>query len=145
MTIFHRPFILKTVILKGVFPFMSSNPLLLLDNSAMMSVINRGVFKCTDLTFEEAKAILEMHDEDDVIQCFTNLDIQNIIFGYLGIQKRNYEYKHIRDMKVMQDGIVFKLYVTPSETQPIIVTDKGNEAKKIQNIYVYCQLISRIE
>ena len=53
--------------MKGVFPSMSSNPLLLLDNSAMMSVINRGVFKCTDVTFEEAKAILEMHDEDDVI------------------------------------------------------------------------------
>ncbi|HIY28000.1 MAG TPA: hypothetical protein H9679_03085 [Firmicutes bacterium] len=124
---------------------MSSNPLLLLDNSAMMSVINRGVFKCTDVTFEEAKAILEMHDEDDVLQCFTNLDIQNIIFEYLGIRKRNYQYKHIRDMKVMQDGLVFKLYVTPSETQPVIVTDKGNEAKKIQNIYVYCQMISRIE
>ncbi len=124
---------------------MSSNPLLLLDNSAMMSVINRGVFKCTDVTFEEAKAILEMHDEDDVLQCFTNMDIQNIIFEYLGIRKRNYQYKHIRDMKVMQDGLVFKLYVTPSETQPVIVTDKGNEAKKIQNIYVYCQMISRIE
>ena len=124
---------------------MSSNPLLLLDNSAMMSVINRGVFKCTDVTFEEAKAILEMHDEDDVLLCFTNLDIQNIIFEYLGIRKRNYQYKHIRDMKVMQDGLVFKLYVTPSETQPVIVTDKGNEAKKIQNIYVYCQMISRIE
>lgn len=124
---------------------MSSNPLLLLDNSAMMSVINRGVFKCTDVTFEEAKAILEMHEEDDVLQCFTNLDIQNIIFEYLGIRKRNYQYKHIRDMKVMQDGLVFKLYVTPSETQPVIVTDKGNEAKKIQNIYVYCQMISRIE
>ena len=73
------------------------------------------------------------------------LDIQNIIFGYLGIEKRNFPYKHIRDMKVMQDGLVFKLYVTPSETQPVIVTDKGNEAKKIQNIYVYCQMISRIE
>ena len=97
------------------------------------------------MTFEEAKAILEMHDEDDVLQCFTNLDIQNIIFEYLGIRKRNYQYKHIRDMKVMQDGLVFKLYVTPSETQPVIVTDKGNEAKKIQNIYVYCQMISRIE
>ncbi len=131
--------------MKGVFQFMSNNPLLLLDNSAMMSVINRGVFKCTDVTFEEAKAILEMHDEDDVIQCFTNLDIQNIIFGYLGIEKRNFPYKHIRDMKVMQDGLVFKLYVTPSETQPVIITDKGNEAKKIQNIYVYCQMISRIE
>ena len=124
---------------------MSINELLLLDNSSMMSVVNKGVFKCTDVTFEEAKAILEMHDEKDVIQCFTNMNIQTIIFGYLGIEKRNFQFKRIRDMKVNQDGRVFKLYETPSETQPVIITDKGNEAKKIQNVYVYCQLISRIE
>ena len=124
---------------------MSINELLLLDNSSMMPVVNKGVFKCTDVTFEEAKAILEMHDEKDVIQCFTNMNIQTIIFGYLGIEKRNFQFKRIRDMKVNQDGLVFKLYETPSETQPVIITDKGNEAKKIQNVYVYCQLISRIE
>ena len=124
---------------------MSINELLLLDNSSMMSVVNKGVFKCTDVTFEEAKAILEMHDEKDVIQCFTNMNIQTIIFVYLGIEKRNFQFKRIRDMKVNQDGLVFKLYETPSETQPVIITDKGNEAKKIQNVYVYCQLISRIE
>ena len=124
---------------------MSINELLLLDNSSMMSVVNKGVFKCTDVTFEEAKAILEMHDEKDVIQCFTNMNIQTIIFGYLGIEKRNFQFKRIRDMKVNQDGLVFKLYETPSETQPVIITDKGNEAKKIQNVYVYCQLISRVE
>ena len=124
---------------------MSINELLLLDNSSMMSVVNKGVFKCTDVTFEEAKAILEMHDEKDVNQCFTNMNIQTIIFGYLGIEKRNFQFKRIRDMKVNQDGLVFKLYETPSETQPVIITDKGNEAKKIQNVYVYCQLISRIE
>ena len=124
---------------------MSINELLLLDNSSMMSVVNKGVFKCTDVTFEEAKAILEMHDEKDVIQCFTNMNIQTIIFGYLGIEKRNFQFKRIRDMKVNQDGLVFKLYEPPSETQPVIITDKGNEAKKIQNVYVYCQLISRIE
>ena len=33
-------------------------------------------------------------------------------------------------MHLGQEGIVFKLYATPSETQPIIRTDKGNEAKK---------------
>ena len=124
---------------------MSINELLLLDNSSMMSVVNKGVFKCTDVTFEEAKAILEMHDEKAVTQCFTNMNIQTIIFGYLGIEKRNFQFKRIRDMKVNQDGLVFKLYETPSETQPVIITDKGNEAKKIQNVYVYCQLISRIE
>lgn len=124
---------------------MTTNPLLMLDNNSMISVMNRGTFKCTDLTFDEAKAIIDMHPEEDILKCFTNLDIEDIIFGYLGIQKRNFQHKHFRDMHVGQDGLVFKLYTTPSETQPVIQTDKGNEAKKIQNIYVYCQLVSRVE
>ena len=33
-------------------------PLLLLDNSSMMSVLNEGEFKCQNLTFEEAKHLL---------------------------------------------------------------------------------------
>lgn len=124
---------------------MTGNPLLLLDNSSMNSVMNKGVFKCTDVTFEEAKALIEMHDQKDVLRCFSNVDIEAVIYDYLHIEKREFAYKHLRDMRVGQDGLVFKLYVTPSETQPVIITDKGNEAKKIQNIYVYCQLVSRTE
>ena len=124
---------------------MDKTPLLLLDNTSMTSVINKGVFKCTDVTFEEAKAIVEMQEEENVLRCFSNLDIEDVIYDYLKIEKRNFAYKRIRDMRVGQDGLVFKLYVTPSETQPVIITDKNNEAKKIQNIYVYCQLISRLE
>lgn len=45
-------------------------------------------------------------------------------------------------MRPNQDAIVFKLYVTPSETQPIIEVE-GVEAKKIQNVYVYCQFVNR--
>lgn len=122
-----------------------SLPLLLLDNSSMMSVLNEGEFSCHNLSFEEAKHILEIHDEADVLQCFSNLDIENIIYNYLGISKRDITYKHIRNMRPGQDAIVFKLYVTPSETQPVIQADDGVEAKKIQNIYVYCQYISRIK
>lgn len=124
---------------------MDKTPLLLLDNTSMTAVINKGVFKCTDVTFEEAKAIVEMQEEENVLRCFSNLDIEDVIYDYLKIEKRNFTYKRIRDMRVGQDGLVFKLYVTPSETQPVIITDKNNEAKKIQNIYVYCQLISRLE
>ncbi len=123
----------------------SETPLLLLDNSNMNSVINQGQFKSTNLNFEEAKAILDMHGDDDVLKCFSNLEIEDIIFNYLGIARREYPYKRIRNMRPGQDAIVFKLYVTPSETQPIIQTVDGVEAKKIQNIYVYCQFISRIE
>ena len=66
-------------------------------------------------------------------------------FDYLGITKRDFEFKKIRNMRAGQDAIVFKLYVTPSETQPVIQADDGVEAKKIQNIYVYCQHLTRIK
>ena len=119
-------------------------PLLLLDNSNMVSVLNQGEFKCQNLSFEEAKAIIEVHDEDDVLLCFSNTDIETVIFQYLKIEKRKYSYKHIRNMRVGQDAIVFKLYITPSETQPVIQADDGVEAKKIQNVYVYCQYLMRM-
>ena len=45
-------------------------PLLLLDNISMSNVVNEGEFKSNMLTFEEAKAIIEMYKEDDVIRCF---------------------------------------------------------------------------
>ena len=122
-----------------------AKPLLLLDNSNMMSVLNKGEFKCSNLTFEETKAIIDMYDEDMILRCFTNVDIETVIFDYLGITKRDFEFKKIRNMRAGQDAIVFKLYVTPSETQPVIQADDGVEAKKIQNIYVYCLHLTRIK
>jgi len=119
-------------------------PLLLLDNSSMMSVLNEGEFRCKNMTFEEAKHVLDIHDESDVLRCFNNSDIETIIFDYLGVAKKNYTYKRIRNMRVEQDAIVFKLYITPSETQPVIQADDGVEAKKIQNVYVYCQYLTRL-
>ena len=119
-------------------------PLLLLDNSSMMSVLNEGEFKCSNLSFEEAKHLVDIYDESDILRYFSNQDIETIIFDYLGCAKRNFEYKRIRNMRAGQDAIVFKLYVTPSETQPVIQADDGVEAKKIQNVYVYCQYLTRI-
>ena len=119
-------------------------PLLLLDNGSMMSMLNEGEFRCKNLTFEEAKHILEIYDEADVLRCFNSQDIETVIFNYLGVARRNFAYKHIRNMRVGQDAIVFKLYITPSETQPIIQADDGVEAKKIQNVYVYCQYLTRL-
>ncbi len=123
---------------------LNSLPLLLLDNSSMMSVLNEGEFRCRNLSFEEAKHILEIHNESDILRCFNNSDIETVIFDYLGVAKCNYTYKRIRNMRVEQDAIVFKLYITPSETQPVIQADDGVEAKKIQNVYVYCQYITRL-
>ena len=118
-------------------------PLLLLDNSGMITAMNEGEFKCTNLTFDEAKHIIEVYDEADVLQCFNNKDIETVIYDYLGVTKRDFPHKRIRNMRPGQDAIVFKLLITSSETQPIIETE-GVQARKIQNIYVYCQYISRI-
>ncbi|MBE7051959.1 MAG: hypothetical protein E7395_05255 [Ruminococcaceae bacterium] len=122
-----------------------SLPLLLLDNSSMMSVLNEGTFECVNLSFEEAAHLLEIHDEEDVLRCFSDAGIETVIFDHIGATKRNFEYKHIRNMRPGQDAIVFKLYVTPSESQPIIQADDGVEAKKIQNVYAYCQHLTRIK
>ena len=119
-------------------------PLLLLDNSSVMTVLNEGEFKCYNLSFEEAKHILEVYDESDFLRCFTNPDIELVIYEQLGVKKNNFEYKKIRNMRPGQDAVVFKLYITPSETQPIIQADDGVEAKKIQNVYVYCQYLTRL-
>ncbi len=121
-----------------------SLPFLLLDNSSMMSVLNEGEFKCYNITFEEAKHILEVHEADEFLQCFSNPDIESVIFNHLGVTKREFEYKKIRNMRPGQNALVFKLYITPSETQPIIQADDGVEAKKIQNVYVYCQYLVRV-
>ncbi|MBR2615219.1 MAG: hypothetical protein IKC69_00900 [Clostridia bacterium] len=120
-------------------------PLLLLDNSSMMSVLNQGQFRCSNVSFEEARHILEVHDDDEFLKCFSNPDLESIIFGYLGVAENRYEYKKIRNMRPEQHALVFKLYVTPSETQPIIHADDGVEAKKIQNVYVYVQHLVRVE
>ena len=122
-----------------------SLPLLLLDNSSMMSVLNQGEFKCYNVSFEEAKLTLEMYDEEHILRCFSNADLETVMYDYLGIAKRDYTYKRIRNMRVGQNAIVFKLYITPSETQPVIQADDGVEAKKIQNVYVYCQHLVRLK
>lgn len=121
------------------------NPLLLLDNSSMMTVIGEGEFASHRMSFDETRAVLETFDEDDVRICFTNSDIVNIIFPYIGLESKSYRFKEARHMHVGQEALVFKLYVTPSETQPIIQLDNGAEAKKIQNIYIYCQYITRVK
>lgn len=121
-----------------------SLPLLLLDNGSMMSVLNEGEFRVQNLTLLEATEILEAHADVDVLRCFESQEIEKVIFNHLGATKRSFAYKKIRNMRPSQDALVFKLYVTPSETQPVIRADDGVEAKKIQNVYAYCQYLKRL-
>ena len=124
----------------------SNLPLLLLDNASMAAVINKGTFICSQMTFEEAKLIVENYSDDEIIRCFTGSDLKEVFFQYLDIGGDHIKYQRVSDMQPGQDAIVFKLYVTPSETQPIIhdeTKDENFEAKKIQNIYVHCQYVHR--
>ncbi len=120
-------------------------PLILVDNANILSILNEGEFKFSALTFEEAKAIIDMHDEDDVIKCFSGYELKQVVFNYLNVADRNFKYEPITEMLVGQDAITFKLYRTPSESQPVIATADGGEAKKVENVYVTCQYISRLK
>ena len=111
-------------------------PLLLLDNSSM--------YHSTDLSFEEAKAIIDMYDTPDILRCYTDRAIDDVLCEYIGIQQREFAYKPVRKMRVGQDAIAIKRHITKSETQPEVQADDGVTAKKIQNVYVYCQYITRI-
>ena len=94
--------------------------------------------------FEEAKAIIDMYDTPDILRCYTDRAIDDVLCEYIGIQQREFAYKPVRKMRVGQDAIAIKRHITKSETQPEVQADDGVTAKKIQNVYVYCQYITRI-
>ncbi|NLK26910.1 MAG: hypothetical protein GX306_00990 [Clostridiales bacterium] len=73
----------------------SNHPLLLLDNSNMNTLFNEGEFKCTNMSFEEAREIIGMYDKDEIILCFSQPDTYDIIFNYIGIPKKDYQRKKL--------------------------------------------------
>ena len=70
-------------------------PLLLLDNSSMY-VVGSGDYHSTDLSFEEAKAIIDMYDTPDILRCYTDRAIDDVLCEYIGIQQREFAYKPVR-------------------------------------------------
>ena len=120
-------------------------PMLLLDNTSMLNVIGDGEYSSHKMKLEETRALLEDLEAEDIRICFDNNYIVNIIFPWLGIKSREFEYKQPRRMHVGQDAIVFKLHVTPSDSQPEVEIEDGIEAKKIQNVFVYCQYLTRVK
>jgi len=118
--------------------------LYLLDEDTLVHVLKQGEFRFSNITFDETKALVTLHDQHEIQKCFSNSYIENIIYEHIGIDRNQFSYAPIDELQPGEDAIVFKTYITPSATQPIIKTDLGNEAKKIQNIYVYCQLVTRI-
>lgn len=126
-------------------PNQNQTPLLLLDNSSMISLLNKGDFKVSNMTFEETKVLMEAHAQQDIIQCFSNFELEKLIFQCLDMEPKQYNQKKIRNMRLNQGAVVFKLYTVPSQTQPAVQADDGVEAKKIQEVYMYCQYILRID
>lgn len=118
--------------------------LYLLDEETLVQVMKEGEFRFKNLTFDETKALVTLHASNDIVRCFSHAYIENIIYEHIGIDRNRFQYQPIEEMQVGEDAIVFKIYVTPSATQPIVHTEHGNEAKKIQNVYVYCQLVTRM-
>ena len=86
-----------------------------------------------------------MHGSREVVRCFSNAEIEQLLYKHLDVAIRNFNYAPVENMAVDQDAIAFRLYVTPSETQPSIRTEYGNEATKVQNLYVYCQFLTRFD
>lgn len=124
-------------------PTKKENPLLLLDNSSM-HVVGIGEYLCTSLTFDEARAIIDMYDVEDILRCFTDRAVEKVLHDFVGIEHREFGYKAVRCMRPGQDAIAVKLYVTKSQTEPEIEDPDGTVAKKIQNVYAYCQYITRV-
>ena len=122
-----------------------TDPLLLLDNGTLAYIIGNGDYRFTNIKFEEARAIIDMKGEADVVRVFANPDLEHSMYEYLGIQQGNFQYAPVRSMKIGQDAIAFKLYITPTGTQPIVLGDDGQQAKKIKNMYIYCQHVVRLK
>ena len=119
--------------------------LLLLDYGTLAYIIGNGDYRFTNIKFEEARAIIDMKGEADVVRVYANPDLEHSMYEYLGIQQGNFQYAPVRSMKIGQDAIAFKLYITPTGTQPIVLGDDGQQAKKIKNMYIYCQHVVRLK
>ena len=92
--------------------------------------------------YDEAQDVIEEECLGNWTQAYLPLCDIDIKFNTKGCRAK--EYKRILDMRPGQHAIVFKTYVTPSETTPVIKTKYDSEAKKIQNIYIYCQHVVRM-
>lgn len=121
-------------------------PLLLLDSQMLSYVLGNGEYRFTNLKFAEAKAILDMNGTENVVKCYMNPEIDMALHKYVGIDEDIvYPYEETHEIKIGQDAIAIKFYYTPSGTQPIILGEEGQQAKKIRNVYVYCQHIVRLK
>ena len=65
-----------------------SKPLLLLDNASMLALLHQGCFRLQEISFEEVKAIIEMHGSREVVRCFSNAEIEQLLYKHLDVAIR---------------------------------------------------------
>ena len=111
---------------------MAKDPLLLLDNSMLAYILGNGDYRFTNIAFEEAKAIMEMKGAADIVRVFSNPELEHIMFEYLDIERQDFAYAPVKDMHVGQDALA-------------LLGDDGQQAKKIKNLYIYCQHVVRLK
>ena len=102
----------------------------------------QGAF-AAQVAFEEAKAIIDMYDTPDILRCYTDRAIDDVLCEYIGIQQREFAYKPVRKMRVGQDAIAIKRHITKSETQPEVQADDGVTAQEKFKTYTSIANISR--
>ena len=76
----------------------ASKPLLLLDNASMLTLLHQGCFRLQEISFEEVKAILEMHGSREVVRCFSNAEIEQLLYKHLDVAIRNFNYAPVENM-----------------------------------------------
>lgn len=121
----------------------NKNSLLIFDEKAM-TAIGHGTYKIDAMNLDEAKSIIDVFTDVGVCCCYSDRTIDRILTDYLNIDIKKFDYDEIFHMEPGQSAIVFKRYETPSETMPVIDTDEGVQAKKIKNVYVYCEYINKL-
>lgn len=82
-----------------------SKPLLLLDNASMLTLLHQGCFRLQEISFEEVKAIIEMHGSREVVRCFSNAEIEQLLYKHLDVAIRNFNYAPVENMAVDQDAM----------------------------------------
>ena len=105
-----------------------SKPLLLLDNASMLALLHQGCFRLQEISFEEVKAILEMHGSREVVRCFSNAEIEQLLYKHLDVAIRNFNYAPVENMAVDQDAI-------PIVKAPTSVLEKAFDLRRYAVTY----------
>ena len=96
------------------------DPLLLLDNGTLAYIIGNGDYRFTNIKFEEARAIIDMKGEADVVRVYANPDLEHSMYEYLGIQQGNFQYAPVRSMKIGQEKNQEYVHILPACGAPQI-------------------------